>query len=289
MNPEQNFVLFTDSASDLPEEMLSHYGIRSIDLNVFMKDAPAQQCTLRGAEFYRALQAGRVACTSAANLSAFRTAFGEVLAAGKDILYLAFSSALSCMYQTGVIAAEELKAEYPERRIVVIDTRCASMGEALLVCRTAEQMRNGLSLDETAAYAVENRLKTIHWFTVDDLMFLKRGGRVGAVSAFAGSLLGIKPVMNVSDEGRLIPKAKVRGRRSALHALAAHYGEECTDKSAAVFIAHADSPADAETLSELLRTHYGAEHIVIGTIGPVIGAHAGPGTVALFYAAQHRV
>ncbi|MBR5405259.1 MAG: DegV family protein [Oscillospiraceae bacterium] len=288
MNANQDFVLFTDTAADLTPEMIAHYGLHIVELNVFMKDTPAQNCTLRGADFYRALQSGKVACTSAANLSSFRAAFGEVLAAGKDILYLAFSSALSCMYQTGIIAAEEMQAEYPDRRIIVIDTLCASMGEGLLVCRTAEQMQTGLSLDETAAYAMENRLKTIHWFTVDDLMFLKRGGRVGAVSAFAGSLLGIKPVMNVSDEGKLIPKTKVRGRRSALLALAAHYGEECTDKSATVFIAHADSLRDAEFLRDTLRNQYGAERLVIGEIGPVIGAHSGPGTIALFYPGTER-
>ena len=288
MNENQNYVIFTDSGADLTDEMMSHYGLRSVALNVFMKDTPAQPCTLRGPEFYRALQSGKIACTSAANLSSLRAAFGEVLAAGKDILYLAFSSALSCMYQTGVIAAEELQEEYPDRRIIVVDTRCASMGQGLLVVRTAEQMRSGVSLDEAAAYAVENRLKTIHWFTVDDLMFLKRGGRVGAVSAFAGSLLGIKPVMNVSDEGKLIPKAKVRGRRSALLALAAHYGEECTDKSSAVFIAHADALQDAEFLRDTLRNHHGAQHLVIGEIGPVIGAHAGPGTIALFYPGRER-
>lgn len=288
MNKDQNYVLFTDSAADLPEELLTRYGVRSIPLNVFMKDAPAQPCTLRGEEFYRALQAGRVACTSAANLSAFRAAFGEVLSEGKDVLYLAFSSVLSCMYQTGVIAAEELRAEYPDRRIIVIDTRCASLGEGLLVCRTAEEMQKGITLDEAAAYAEENRLKTIHWFTVDDLMFLKRGGRVGAVSAFAGSLLGIKPVMHVSNEGKLIPKAKVRGRRSALQALARHYGEECRDRSAPVFIAHADSLHDAEHLRDELTREYGAKHILIGGIGPVIGAHAGPGTIALFFAGDSR-
>ena len=288
MNTNQNFVLFTDSAADLPAELLMRFGIHAIPLNVFMKDAPALPCALEGADFYHALQSGKVACTSAANLSTFRTAFSEALSAGKDILYLAFSSALSCMYQTGVIAADELKAEYPDRRIIVIDTKCASLGEGLLVFRTAEEMQKGASLDEAAAFAEENRLKTIHWFTVDDLMFLKRGGRVSAVSAFAGSLLGIKPVMDVSDEGKLIPKAKVRGRRSALQALARHYGEECRDKSAQVFIAHADAMHDAEHLRDLLVKEYGAKHILIGGIGPVIGAHAGPGTIALFYPGDAR-
>lgn len=288
MNMDQNYVLFTDSAADLPAELTERFGIRSIPLNVFMKDAPALPCPLEGADFYRALQSGKVACTSAANLSSFRTAFGEVLRAGKDILYLAFSSALSCMYQTGVIAAEELKAEYPDRRIIVIDTKCASLGEGLLVCRTAEEMRKGITLDEAAEFAESNRLNTIHWFTVDDLMFLKRGGRVGTVSAFAGSLLGIKPVMDVSDEGKLIPKAKVRGRRSALQALARHYGEECRDRESQVFIAHADALHDAEHLRDLLVKEYGAKHIMIGGIGPVIGAHAGPGTIALFYTGSAR-
>ena len=288
MNPNNSYVLITDSAADLSEQMMHGMGVLSIPLNVFMKDHPAQPCTLRGAEFYNALKEGQVACTSAANLSAFRETFGAVLKEGKDILYLAFSSPLSCMCATARIAADELHDEYPDRRIIIVDTLCASLGQGLLVYHCAEQKARGMSLDELAAYAEETRLKIIHWFTVDDLLFLKRGGRVGAVSAYAGALLGIKPVMHVSDEGKLIPKQKLRGRKNAVLELGRHFDAECTDKESTVFIAHADAPDFAELLKEELIKQFGAKTVHIGEIGPVIGAHAGPGTIALFYLGQSR-
>lgn len=285
---EKTYVIFTDSAADLPEAMMEHMGVECLPMNVFMKDNPALACTLRGAEFYEALKGGQVACTSAANLTVFRARFADVLRQGKDILYLAFSSALSCMYQTALIAAEELAAEFPDRKIAVVDTLCASMGEGLLVYHAAELRERGMSLDELTAYAEENKQRFIHWFTVDDLLFLKRGGRVGAVSAYAGTLLGIKPVLHVSAEGKLIPKQKVRGRRKSILELAAHYGAECKEREATVFISHANAPEDAELLKETLCREHGAKHVVIGDIGPVVGAHSGPGTVALFYIGETR-
>ena len=284
----QNYTLITDSAADLSPHLLESMGVRSVPLNVFMKDNPAHPCTLTGREFYDALRAGKVACTSAANLSLFREVFEAELSAGRDILYLAFSSPLSCMYATGKLAAEELAEEYPERRISVVDTLCASLGEGLLVYHCAEKMVRGCTLDELAAYAEETKLKLIHWFTVDDLMFLKRGGRIGAVSAFAGSLLGIKPVLHVSDAGKLVAKQKLRGRKNAVLELGRHYDAECTDKASTVFIAHADAADAAEMLRDALLHQFGAKHIVIGEIGAVIGAHAGPGTVALFYLGTSR-
>ena len=288
MKPNESYVLITDSAADLSAHMTESMGVRVISLNVFMKDNPALPCTLHGAEFYDALRGGQVACTSAANLARFRETFSEVLESGRDILYLSFSSPLSCMCATARIAAEELLEEYPSRRILVIDTLCASLGEGLLVYHCAEQKERGMSLDELAAYAEETRLKIMHWFTVDDLLFLKRGGRVGAVSAYAGALLGIKPVMHVSDEGKLVPVQKVRGRKNAIAELGRHYADECTDKDSTVFIAHADAADAAETLKDALLHQHGAKHVVIGEIGPVIGAHAGPGTVALFYLGTSR-
>lgn len=287
MKPNDSYVLITDSAADLSPHMLEAMGVRSIPLNMFMKDNPAQPCELRGAAFFDALRNGQVACTSAANLARFREIFSEVLESGKDILYLAFSSPLSCMYATARIAAEELQEEYPDRRIIVVDTLCACLGEGLLVHHCAEQRERGMSLDELAAYAEATRLKIMHWFTVDDLLFLKRGGRVGAMSAYAGSLLGIKPILHVSDEGKLVAVQKVRGRKNALVELAKRYDAECTDKTATVFIAHGDAMEAAETLKGALL-QYGAKHIVIGEIGPVIGAHAGPGTIALFYFGTSR-
>lgn len=288
MAKNDSYVIVTDSGSDLSEQQLAQMGLVSISLNVFMKDNPVQNCTLRGKAFYDALRAGEIACTSAANLSTVRNTFVSILEQGKDILYLGFSSALSCMLATVKIAAEELADEYAERRIIVIDTLCASQGEGLLVYHAAEQQAKGVSLDELAAYVTENRLRLIHWFTVDDLIFLKRGGRVSAVAAYAGALLGIKPVLHVSNEGKLVPRSKVRGRKNSVLELGRRYGAECTDKDAQVFIAHADAPDDAEMLRDALIKEHGAKHVAVGEIGPVIGAHSGPGTIALFYLGEAR-
>lgn len=289
MKENETYTLITDSAADLPANMTETMGVRVIPLNVFMKDNPAQPCILHGKAFYDALRSGQVACTSAANLARFREIFTAELEAGKDILYLAFSSPLSCMYATARIAAEELTEEYPERKILIVDTRCASLGEGLLVYHCAEQKQRGFTLDELAAYAEETRMKLIHWFTVDDLLFLKRGGRIGAVSAYAGALLGIKPVLHVNNEGKLAARLKIRGRKNAILELGKHYAEECTDKESTVFIAHADAHDAAEMLKEAMLSQFGAKHVVIGEIGPVIGAHAGPGTVALFYLGTSRM
>ncbi len=284
----QNYVLVTDNACDLSEEMLSRMGIPFVSLNVFMKDAPALPCTLSHTDFYHALRSGQVACTSAANLSQFRELFSQILAEGKDILYLAFSSALSCMYATGKLAAEELQEEYPDRRIIVIDSLCASLGQGLLVYHAAQKREAGATLEELAAYLTEQRLKTVHWFTVDDLMYLKRGGRVSTASALAGTLLGIKPIMRVNNEGKLTVYSKVRGRKASLQMLAKRYCEECTAREAPVYICQADCLADAECLKEMLQTECGVKHITIGEIGGVIGSHTGPGAIGLFYTADER-
>ncbi len=288
MNKNETYALITDSAADLSDHLLQAMGVISIPLNVFMKDSPAQPCTLRGAAFYDALKSGQVACTSAANLSVFRETFSKILEDGKDILYISFSSPLSCMCATARIAAEELHQEYPTRRIVIVDSLSASLGQGLLVYHCAEQKERGMSLDELAAYAEVTRLKVMHWFTVDDLMFLKRGGRVGVMSAFAGALLGIKPVLHVNNEGKLAAVQKIRGRKNAVLELGKHYAEECTDKESTVFIAQANALDAAEMLKSALLHEHGAKHVIIGEIGPVIGAHAGPGAVALFYLGTSR-
>jgi len=285
----QDYIIITDSGSDLPERTLAELGIPSVPLNCFMKDEPAKAVTLRGKAFYDELRAGKIACTSAANLSLFREEFSKALQAGKDILYLAFSSALSCMFATARIAAEELSEEYPERCIRVIDTRCASLGEGLLVHLAAMQKATGVSLEELAAYIENKKYYMMHWFTVDDLIFLKRGGRLNAVSAFAGTLLGIKPVLTVSHEGKLTPAEKQRGRKNAILALAKHYAAECADCALPVYIAQADAQDTAVQLKDILMKEHGAKQVTIGELGPVIGAHTGPGLIALFFVGQQPV
>ena len=288
MQTEATYVLVTDSASDMPEDMLEEWGIPCIPLNLFMKDSPATQCTLKEPEFYQAMRNGQVACTSAANLSTFREAFVEILEQGKDILYLAFSSVLSCMYATANMVAEELAEEYPEREIMIVDTRCASLGQALLVYHAAQKWRAGMPLHELHTFVEAEKLHVIHWFTVDDLVYLKRGGRVGALSAYAATMLNIKPIMHVSDAGKLEAVSKVRGRRNAIAVIAKHFAEEAYDRRGDIFIAHADCMESAKQLKEILQQDYHAGDVLIGNVGPVIGAHAGPGTLALFYLAAKR-
>ena len=284
----QEYVIFTDTGADMPDNLLEELGVTLIPLNCFMKDDPAVTVTLRGKAFYDELRAGRVACTSAANLSVFRDAFTEVLKQGKDILYFTISSGLSCMYATGKLAAEELSEEYPDRKIIVIDSLSVTLGQSLLVYLTAKKKAEGLSLDEAAAYAEQNKLCMTHWFTVDDLVYLKRGGRLSTVSAFAGTLLGIKPVLTVTPEGKLEAVEKQRGRRNSILSLLNHYDKECTDRSAPVFIAHADAPDAAEQVKEALVNEYGVKETIIGELGPIIGSHTGPGLIGVFYIGPSR-
>lgn len=288
MSNTHDYVIVTDSGCDLTLEQRESMELDLVPLNAFMKDTPTQPCTLVGADFYNALRDGHIACTSAANLSTFRDIYIRILNQGKDILFLSFSSALSCMYATARLTAEELATEYPERKIITVDSLSASMGQGLLLYYAVQKKREGASIEELEAYLLENRLHLIHWFTVDDLMFLKRGGRLSSLSAVAGTLLGIKPVMHVSDEGKLIAKAKVRGRKNALLALAKHFADEVYDPTQQVYISHGDDIEAANFLRDTIMKEYGATNVIIGDVGPVIGAHSGPGTIALFYMGKGR-
>ncbi len=283
---EKQYVIVTDTGCDLAPEMLEKMGVLCVPLNVFMKDNPAQPCTLTGAAFYKALREGQIACTSAANLGRFRETYCPLLEAGKDILYLSFSSALSCMFATAKLAEEELSAEYPDRKIITIDGLSASMGQGLLLYFAVHQREKGATIEELEQYVLDHRLRIIHWFTVDDLMFLKRGGRLSSMAAIAGTLLGIKPVLRVTHEGKLVAFSKVRGRKNALLELAKHFHEEVEDPEQQVYISQADDMDAALLVKETLEKEYGAKNVFIGDIGAVIGAHAGPGTIALFYMAK---
>ena len=203
------------------------------------------------------------------------------------MLYLVFSSGLSGTYQTACITAQDLMEEYPGRRVVCVDTLQASMGEGLLTFEAALLRKQGKSLDEVADYVRTQGQSYCAWFTVEDLMFLKRGGRVSGAAAVAGTLLGIKPVLHVDREGKLIPMEKVRGRRASLDALVKHYKDGVLDKTGTVFISHGDCLADAQYVADKIRA-IGAGRIELNMIGPVIGAHSGPGTVALFYRGTNR-
>lgn len=287
----QDYVLFTDSTTDLSpaliEEMDAVVMPMSFTLNgQSYKNYPDGR-EMPMADFYAALRSGGMSTTSQLTMEMLRETFTPVLEQGKDVLYLAFSSGLSGTYQTACITAQDLMEEYPGRRVVCVDTLQASMGEGLLTFEAALLRKQGKSLDEVADYARTQGQSYCAWFTVEDLMFLKRGGRVSGAAAVAGTLLGIKPVLHVDSEGKLIPMEKVRGRRASLDALVKHYKDGALDKTGTVFISHGDCLADAQYVAEKIRA-IGAGRIELNMIGPVIGAHSGPGTVALFYRGTNR-
>ena len=211
------------------------------------------------------------------------------LAAGKDVLVLAFSSGLSTTYQSAVIAAEELGEKYPERTIRVVDTLCASMGQGLLVWYACKKRDEGLSLDALYSWVMENRLHLCHWFTVDDLMYLKRGGRISAATALVGTMLQIKPLLHVDDEGHLISMSKARGRKAAIDALVRKAQELGAGyDNSTMFISHGDCREDAEFVAEEIRRRFGTTDFTIHYVGPVIGSHTGCGVVALFFVGKER-
>lgn len=240
-------------------------------------------------DMYQGLRAGEVAKTSAVNPSRWSQAMEKALAAGKDVLVLAFSSGLSTTYQSAVIAAQELTDEYPDRKIQVIDTLCASMGQGLLVWYACKKRDEGLSLDEVAQWVLDNRLHLCHWFTVDDLMYLKRGGRISASTALLGTALQIKPVMHTDNDGKLANVSKARGRKASIRALVDRMEQTAIDPaSQTVFICHGDCIEDAEYAKKLIQERFGIQDIVINFTGPVIGSHSGPGTLAIFFVGTER-
>ena len=240
-------------------------------------------------DFYRRIRAGEAATTSAVSVGDFEEVMRPILTGGRDILCLCFSSALSTTYQSACIAAQTLSEEVPEGTVRVVDTLCASLGQGLLVYLCAQEKRRGASLEELTAYAETTRGKVCHWFTVDDLNHLKRGGRVSATAALFGTMLSIKPVLHVDDAGRLIPVSKTRGRKASLLALVDHMAQTAVDPAnQTVFISHGDCLADAEFVADAIRTRLGVTDIRINYVGPVIGNHSGPGTVALFFLGSGR-
>lgn len=211
------------------------------------------------------------------------------LDAGQDVLVLAFSSGLSTTYQSSVIAVEELREQYPDRKIYTVDTLAASLGQGLLVWHAAQLRTQGKTIEEVRDWVEENKLHLCHWFTVDDLNHLKRGGRVSAATALLGTMLSIKPVLHVDDEGHLINMSKARGRAASLKALVDKMEETAIDPAGqTIFISHGDCEGDARKVAGMVKERFGVEVAVIGTIGPVIGAHSGPGTMALFFLGEKR-
>ena len=285
--------IFSDSGSDLSSEMAAQIGVEILPLHSVMTDAKGTT-TIDGTklplpEFYQLLRERYSAKTAAVNSDAFSEAFRPVLEAGEDVIYLGLSSGLSTTVNAARIAAEDLVAEYPDRTVIVVDTLAASLGEGLMVYLAAKKRDGGASIEELHSYLLEIRPHLCHWFTVDDLFFLKRGGRVSAATALVGTALGIKPIMHVDDEGHLVKVETARGRRKSVTALFEKMVNAVVDPDGqAVFISHGDCREDAEYLASLIREKYAVDTVIIDYVGQVIGTHSGPGTLALFYLGSQR-
>lgn len=286
--------IVTDSGCNLPEHMIDEFDLVIFPLT-FMVEDTEYRSYLKGqvtdlSQFYRMMRDGEVITTSLPRLQEAEVLLREVLDAGEDVLYLGFSSGLSGTYEAIDLLMRGLQEEYPERTLESVDTLAASGGEGLLVWYASMMRREGADLSTVRDWVEENKLHLAHWFTVDDLMFLFRGGRVSRTSAWAGTLLSIKPVMHVDDEGHLIPLEKVRGRRKSLNALVDHMEQTANRpvEEQMVFITHGDCIEDAEYVAEQVRKRFGVESIMINYVDPVIGAHSGPGTMALFFLASER-
>ncbi|MEG1190607.1 MAG: DegV family protein [Oscillospiraceae bacterium] len=288
------YKIITDSTTDLPPVLVEELNLHIIPMlyTVDGKDylnTPDER-ELSSHDFYEMLRGGKTSTTTQINGETFKDEVRSYLDAGMDILYLCFSSGLSSTYSSICIAISDLREDYPDRKILIVDSVSASMGEGLLAYHAVARQKSGMGIDELAAWLEENKLHLAHWFTVDDLNHLKRGGRVSGAAALVGTMLNIKPVLHVDDEGHLIPIEKVRGRRRSLEALVTHMEKTAIDpENQVIFISHGDALDDAKYVEKLVRERFGIKTIFINPIGPVIGTHAGPGTVALFFLATKRL
>lgn len=286
----ENYVILTDSSCDLSKEL-----VEELDLNVIALEAVFDNGTTKldsevdVAEFYQQLRQKVQITTSAVGIDRFLNFIEPFLAEGKDVLYLGFTSGLSGTFNAGFVASQELSEKYPDRKVYAVDTLCASLGQGLLVYLCAKMRQEGKGIEEVRMFAEENKLNLCHWFTVDDLFFLKRGGRVSAATAVMGTMLSIKPVMHVDNKGRLINVEKARGRKAAMDALFAKMkATAIKPETQTCFICHGDCVEDANYLAERMKKELGVPEVIIGYTGPVIGAHSGPGTLAIFYLGTER-
>ena len=285
-----DYVIFTDSCCDVSPEILTQWGVPYANMTFSFdgEDKSYTDADISSKDFYDRMRQGASAKTAAINTDTFIRSFTPILQEGKDILYVAFSSGLSTTVGCAHMAAEDLKEQFPDRKIVVADTLAASAGGGLMVYMAVEKKKAGASLEENAAYLESLVPQHCVWFIVDDLEYLKRGGRVSPLVAFAGGLLGIKPVLQMDGEGHLIKVSTARGRKKAIEALAAKYAElSYEEKNTPVFISHADCEEDAKILVDMLAKQ-GGNTTLLTNIGPVIGSHTGPGAIALFFIGKHR-
>lgn len=286
----REYVIITDNTVDMPQSFYEEHQLEYLYLPCTMDGQTYDKENKIGdKEFYEKMRAGSMPTTSQVNPETVKEVFRRYLKEGKDILHLAFSSGLSGTYNSCRIAAEDLMEEYPERKIEVIDTLAASMGEGLLVYKAVQLKEQGKPMEEVSAWVHENISHMVHVFTVDDLNHLHRGGRVSKMTAVVGTMINIKPMLHVDDEGKLIPVGKVRGRKKSLNALVDMMAERVGNyKNDIIFISHGDCEEDAQYVAKQVEKKFGIKKIVINYIGATIGTHAGPGTVALFFLGEKR-
>lgn len=288
----RDFVIMTDSCCDLSAQMAEELELTVLPLHLLMGEETFANYLdgreIGFKEFYDRVRGGAMPTTSAVSVGAFEDAMRPILAEGKDILCLNFSSALSTTYQSAVISAETLREEFPEATIHVLDTLAASVGQGLLIYLCAQEKKAGKSIDEVYAYAQEMSPRMAHWVTVDDLNHLKRGGRISATTALVGTMLSIKPIIYVNEEGKLINVGKARGRKAALLQVVSEMEKRLLDPSLPVFISHGDCEEDAKFVAEEVQKRTGAEVKLISYVGPVIGSHTGAGVIALCFVGKER-
>lgn len=289
----RDYVIITDSTTDLTQELINELDITvipmefNIDGKGYLNYSDERDISYK--EFYDFLRNGKNSTTSLINTTTFTELFEPILEDGKDILYIAFSSGLSGTYNSSCIAAQMLSEKYTDSKIYTVDSLSASMGEGLLVYHAVNKKKEGMNIDELKDWVENNKLNLCHWFTVDDLHHLKRGGRLSSAAAIVGTMLNIKPVLNVDNEGHLIPVEKVRGRKLSITAMLKMMEKTAINpEEQTIFISHGDCLEEAEFLANLVKEKLNVKDIKMNYIGPVIGSHSGPGTIALFFLGTER-
>lgn len=288
-----NYQIITDATADLTAELLAQTGVEVIPMELELDGESytygPNTGTITAVEFYQQLQLGKWASTSQINPLVYQNCFEKHLKAGKDILYICFSSGLSGTIQAAKLAANELEQAYPDRKLHCVDSLCASVGEGFLVYEAAAKQKAGSSLEELVQWLGQEKLHVCHWFTVEDLEHLRKGGRISAATAMVGTALQIKPVMHMDNHGHLTNVAKARGRKKSLMAMAERLTATWTPQQGnTVMIGHGGCPQDATYLADLVQTAHPEAEIMVMDIGPIIGAHTGPGVVALFFWGTER-
>ncbi|MDY4398413.1 MAG: DegV family protein [Eubacteriales bacterium] len=289
----KEYVIMTDSSCDLSQELADQLGLEVLPLEV-MADGKNYRNWLDGREigfkeFYKLAREGKELKTSAVNTAAFEEKMEKLLKEGKDILYIGFSSGLSTTYNSGEAAARELREKYPDRKIYTVDTLAASLGQGMIIYYAAKKKEAGATIEEVRDFVENEKLHMCHWFTVDDLNYLKRGGRISAATAAVGTMLSIKPVMHMDNEGHLVAVGKARGRKAALCQLLDTMGELGEGlEGQTTFICHSDCMDDAQYVASQMKERFGVAQVNINWIGPVIGAHTGPGTIGIFFWGRER-